>query len=199
MTIDQEIEAKFLNVDHDEVRAKLQAAGAHLEQPMRLMRRDLYDYADRRLQADNHGRLRVRDEGNKVTVTYKRGGDGEYSTEVEAVVDSYENMCKIFEAIGLEHFTHQESKRETWLLGDVEVVLDEWPWLNPYIEIEGPSEAAIMQASADLGFDWKDAKFGNVDVVYRAQYSGMTQDDAIAAIKELRFDGTMPAWLEERL
>lgn len=34
-----EIEAKFLDVDHDAVRAKLTALGATCEQPMRLMRR----------------------------------------------------------------------------------------------------------------------------------------------------------------
>jgi hypothetical protein len=43
----QEIEAKFLNVDHDEVRAKLLAKHAVCVHPMRLMRRELFDYSDR--------------------------------------------------------------------------------------------------------------------------------------------------------
>lgn len=195
----QEIEAKFLDVDHDDVREKLRAARANLEQPMRLMRRDLFDYPDGRLRADNHGRVRVRDEGDRITVSYKRGGEGEYSTEVETTIGSYDEMCKIFEAIGLTHFTQQESKRETWQLNDVEVVLDEWPWLNPYIEIEGPSEVLIKQAAIQLGFDWADAKFGNVDTAYRAQYPGITKQDSISRIGELRFEGEMPAWLKERM
>ena len=31
-----EIEAKFLNIDHDAIRAKLEALGGVLEQPLRL-------------------------------------------------------------------------------------------------------------------------------------------------------------------
>ena len=76
-----EIEAKFLDIDHDEIRAKLAAAGAQLEVPMRLMRRQLFDYPDGRLQHANHGRLRIRDEGSQVTLTYKARGNGKYAQE----------------------------------------------------------------------------------------------------------------------
>ncbi|MDL2341734.1 MAG: class IV adenylate cyclase [Patescibacteria group bacterium] len=193
-----EIEAKFLNIDHDVLRLKLQEVGAELKQPMRLMRRTLYDFPDKRLHKANGGRLRIRDEGTKITFTYKAGGDGEYAEEHETVVSSYEDTAQIVEAIGMVPFTTQHTKRETWHLNDAEVVLDIWPWLNPYIEIEGATEAAIQDCARTLGLSWDDAFFGSADTAYRQQYPGMSLADTIGSVEELRFEGPMPEWLVER-
>jgi len=45
-----EIEIRFLNVDIAGARQKLRAAGAICEYPMRLMKRVIIDYPDRRMQ-----------------------------------------------------------------------------------------------------------------------------------------------------
>lgn len=196
-----EIEAKFLDMNHDVVRAQLKVAGAHLEHPMRLMRRDLLDFPDRRFQAKaGTGRLRIRDEGDGHTITFKRPSpDTQYMHEWETTVGSYEAMKELLIAIGLHTYSYQESKRETWRLDDVEVVLDEWPWLKPYIEIEGPNEASIKTAAAKLGFDWADAKFGSVETAYRAQYPGMTDDDQIGDVREVKFGEPLPEYLKKRM
>ena len=193
-----EIESKFLNIDHDDIRAKLEAAGATLEEPMRLMRRQLFDFPDGRLHAANHGRLRIRDEGSSVTFTFKTRGDGKYAQEFETTVSSYAATAEILEAIGLLPYTTQQSKRETWQLDDVEVVLDVWPWVSPYLEIEGPSEAAIQSGASKLGLDWAAAVFGSADAAYRAQYPGMTAEDTVGHVSDLRFDGPMPQWFIDR-
>jgi len=152
-----EVEAKFLDTDHKAVRAALDKIGAVCQQPMRLMRRTIFDYPDHRLQKANWGRLRVRDEVNKTTITYKNDASGQYSQEVETVVESYEKMSEILLAIGLIAYSYQESKRETWAYNGVEIVLDEWPWLNPYIEIEGKTEPEIRDCAEKLGFKWRQA------------------------------------------
>jgi adenylate cyclase class 2 len=193
-----EIEAKFLELDHDQVRSLLTSIGAILEHPMRLMRRTLLDYPDMRLHKNDEGRLRVRDEADKITVTYKSGKDQQYANETETTVGSYEVMIELFQSIGLVPYTSQESKRETWLLGEVEIVLDVWPWLKPYIEIEGPSEQSIQDCAAQLGLDWGEAAFGTVDTVYRRDYPGMSKDESISAIEKLVFDDEMPQWLRDR-
>lgn len=193
-----EIEAKFLNLNHDDIRAKLQAAGADLTEPMRSMRRHMFDYPDGRLRQANHGRLRIRDEGSKITLTYKDRGDGKYAQEFETVVGSYEATAEILHAIGLRSYSSQQPQRETWQMDDVEVVLDLWPWLNPYIEIEGPSEAAIQAGASKLGLDWSAAVFGSVDAAYRLQYPRMTADDTVGHVSELSFDGPMPQWFIDR-
>jgi len=196
-----EIEAKFLNVNHDDIRAKLREAGATLKHPMRLMRRDMFDHADDRFQkAHLAEKLRIRDEGDKITITYKRAkADSNYVYEVETTVGSYDDMKQLLQAIGLKTFTYQESRRETWHFDNVEVVLDEWPWASPYIEIEGPSEKAIQSAAARLGFDWEDARFGSPDTVYRAQYPGMTESDSVFSLPEVRFDMPVPQYLQEKV
>lgn len=194
-----EIEAKFLDVDHEIVRTKLENLGATCEHPMRLMRRTLFDYPDSRFQKENQKqRLRIRDEGDKVMVNFKSNNETNYVDEIETTIGSFETMAKLFEAIGLVSYSFQESKRETWHYKDVEVVLDEWPWLNTYIEIEGPNESAIRDAAEELGFDWQDAKFGSVDTAYRHQYLGMTNAESIGDLAEVRFNLPLPDYLLDR-
>ncbi|HVW23154.1 MAG TPA: class IV adenylate cyclase [Candidatus Saccharimonadales bacterium] len=195
-----EIEAKFLNVDIEDIRARLKAAGAKLEQPMRLMRRDLFDHADDRYKNGGYQeRLRIRDEGGKIAINYKRAGeDSPYAHELESTIDSYENMKQILEAVGLKSISYQETKRETWLLDETEVVIDEWPWLKPYIEIEGPSEEAIKAVAAKIGFSWEEAKYGSVDTAYRAEYPKMDEDDSISEVAIVKFDLPLPTYLKER-
>ena len=59
-----EIEAVFLDINKDELRKKLEEFGAELVQPERLMRRTAFDLG-------RHEFARVRNEGDKVTMTYK--------------------------------------------------------------------------------------------------------------------------------
>jgi adenylate cyclase, class 2 len=197
----QVIEVKFLHVGVDDVRGKLKAAGGTLVHPMRLMRRDQFDHTDSRYtKGDYHERLRIRDEGDKFTMTYKKTtSESNYATEIETTIGSYEDTKKLLTAIGLHSFSYQESKRETWLLGDVEVVIDEWPWLDPYIEIVGPSEKSIKAAVRTLGFDWKDAKYRSVDTAYRDQYPKMLEQDSIGMVPVIRFGDPMPDFLKERM
>lgn len=195
-----EIEVKFLNVNHDEVRAKLQALGAVCEQPMRTMRRAIIDYPDRRLQTIEDGFVRVRDEGDKTTLTYKTHKKLEVggAQEIETVVNDYQTIVELLKAIGLCMQSEQVTKRETWKLDNVEVVLDEWPWLKPYIEVEADSEAAIRRVSNDLGFDWSQAIAGDVNVAYRIEYPNIGQDETIGTIPVIDFDQPLPQWLKDR-
>lgn len=192
----QEIEAKFLNIDFDDIRTKLQAAGAVCETPMRLMRRVTFDSPEMK---ERNGWLRVRDEGDKVTVTYKQvdalSVDG--VLEIETIVGDFDAMVSIFKQTGIAGGSFQESKRETWKLGTVEVVLDEWPWLRPYIEIEGTSKQAVQQAAATLGQDWSQAKFGDVMVAYRAEYPHLSEKDTVGNLPEVRFGMPLPGLLHD--
>ncbi len=63
-----ELEVKFVNIDHDDIRDKLNKLGAVLEQPMRLMRRVTID-SD--IMKFKNAFVRVRDEGYRTTLTYK--------------------------------------------------------------------------------------------------------------------------------
>lgn len=181
-----EIEVKFCKVDIEDVRERLKKAGAHLEQPMRLMRRQVFYTADH----DPEAYLQVRAEGDKVTMTYKRfesvGLHG--AKEVETTVGDYQTAIDSLREAGLEPKSAQETKRETWKLGDVEVVIDIWPWLEPFIEIEGPSEEGVRAAAASLDFDWNDAVFGAATQAYRQSYPDLPGDMVMDDLAEIRFD-----------
>lgn len=197
-----EIEVSFWNVDHGELRRRLRAANATCEQPMRLMRRAVIDYPDNRMRRkhpDHWSWVRVRDEGNHVVVTYKRISKqaSHDMHEIEFEVSSYENAIALFEAIGLKKQSEQYTRRETWKLHDCEVALDEWPWLEPLAEVEGPTKGAVQQVAELLGFDWSQAQRGNADNAYRVKYPGMRENESVGDIPELTFD-ELPEWLKER-
>lgn len=201
MRMNTEIEAKFLHINHEEIRDKLSDACFVCTTPMRLMRRAIIDYADRRLQIGvPNSYIRVRDEGDKVTLTYKQFAslaiDG--AQEVEVVTSSFEDTVKVFTAIGLEVVSLQESKRETWRNGACEVVLDEWPWLDPYMEIEASTESEVKEVSDQLGLDWSEAKFGDVMVAYRDQYPYLDETQTVGKVSEVLFGAPLPDFLKEQ-
>lgn len=193
-----EVEVKFLHIKHEEIRYKLKDNGFACVVPMRLMRRAIIDYPDRRLQTGvPSSYIRVRDEGDKVTLTYKSFASLSISGagEVEVVTSSFSDSVQIFEAVGLEVVSLQESRRETWRRGSCEIVLDEWPWLDPYIEIEGGTESEVREVSNELGLDWSTAKFGDVMVAYRDQYPHLKEADTIGMIPEVLFSSPPPDFL----
>lgn len=185
-----EIEVKFCQVDIVDMRQRLTAAGATLEHPMRSMRRQVFYTVDDNPDAF----IRVRAEGDKNTLTYKRfettGLHG--AKEVETTVSDYEATVTALTEVGLRTKSIQETKRETWVLGEVEVVIDEWPWLEPFIEIEGPSESAVRDAATALKLDWDDAVFGAVTAAYRVSYPHLLSDLTMNDVPEIRFEADLP-------
>ncbi len=190
-----EFEVKFVNVAHDEIRQKLKGLGAKLKQPMRLMKRAIIETPELK---DKGAFLRVRDEGDRVTITYKQFDslsiDG--AKEYEVVVNDFQVTIDLLGTAGLKYSSLQESKRETWSLEGAEVALDEWPWLKPYIEIEGESEIHVREVSKKLGFDWSNAVFGDVMAAYRKQYPHLTKLDTVGNIPEVNFDDPLPDLLK---
>lgn len=185
-----EIEAMFPDVDHDAIREKLTELGGVCVHPMRDMRRTLIETE---AMKNDDAFLRIRDEGDKVTLTYKRHDDyGLHGTkEIETVVGDYESTIGILEASGLAPTTYQESRRETWELDGAEVVLDEWPWIPTYIEIEGESEEVVRRVADKLGLDWKDALHGGVDVIYAIKFPQRSARGVID-LPTVRFSDPVP-------
>ena len=72
-------------------------------------------------------------------------------------------------ALGLRQVRYQQNYREEWRLGNVAFDLDTWPDLPTFLEIEGPDEATVRSAVADLGLDYADARFGSVDEIYKSE------------------------------
>lgn len=190
-----EIEAKFLNINLDEIRTKLKKAGAICDQPMQVMRRVTFDIPGAKVK---NRFVRVRDEGHRITMTYKQYDEMSLTgaKEIELNVNNYEDALLFVQAIGAKTRSVQEARRELWHLGDAEIVLDEWPWLNPYMEIEAPSEDGVRNAAKAIGLNWDDAVFGDINVAFREQYPHMAEEDAVYNLPDIRFDLPLPEMLK---
>lgn len=186
-----EIEVKFCDIDVDATREILARAGAICEQPMRLMRRVIIETET---LATRNAFVRVRDEGYRTTLTYKQFDEASLTgaKEIEVTVSDFDATVALLEQVDLVHKSFQESRRETWKLGDVEVVIDEWPHLRPYVEIEGMSETSVKQAAKTLEFAWDDAIFGSVTEVYQHQYPRGNARELVN-MSRISFDQPLPA------
>lgn len=165
-----EIEAKFLKIDVDATRAALLAAGYTCTRPWSLMRRHTFLLTELDNGIGEDQWARVRDEGDKVTMTYKHAFDttrADGMEEVEFTVSSFENAAQFMQKIGFRKSLYQENFRETWMKSDMEVTLNEWPALAPFAEVEGPSVEEVQIASEALGFPYATAMFGGVGVLYK--------------------------------
>ncbi|MDP3986359.1 MAG: CYTH domain-containing protein [Candidatus Veblenbacteria bacterium] len=194
--METEIEAKWVVPELEAVRARLRELKAELVHAERLMRRRPFDFPDSRLEKVG-GWVRARDEGDRVTLTYKQLNDRTLrgTQEVSVVVNDFERTCQLLGAIGLEAKSYQETKRETWRLKDCEVTLDTWPWIPPVVELEGGDEAIVKQAAAELGFDWTEALHGSIENVYQKYYN--VTEAEVDHWSEVTFV-PVPDWLEAK-
>lgn len=186
-----EYEATFADIDKDDIRNKLEAAGAKLEREEYLQRRFVYH-----LPEGNHikgGWMRVRDEGNKITMSVKVVDGEEIQDQKESclTVDNFEEAGVFLKTIGCKRKSYQETKRELWLLDGVEVTIDTWPFLETFIEVEGPSEEAVKGVADKLGMNWSEAIFGAVDVLYAEKY-GITTEQINDQTPEIIFEMENP-------
>jgi adenylate cyclase class 2 len=174
-----EYEATFTNINKDEVRGRLKEAGASLVRPEFLQKRVPFDLPNG--QASTHAWARVRDEGDKITMSVKMiAGEGiESQKEVCLTVDSYEEAVKFLLALGCKIKPFQESKRELWSLDGADITIDEWPFLEPFVEVEGKSEDVVRTVSEKIGFDYSKALFCGIGKLYIMKY-GIPPDKADA-------------------
>lgn len=166
-----EIEATFLSIDKDSMRAKLKDAGFEFKTPEYMMRRKTFDFSHIAPGKNKWGR--VRQESNKVTMTVKEVRDSGINDtyEVELIVNDFDAAASFFEACNIPAKAFQENMREIWKRDEVEVTIDTWPGLNPFVEIEGVNEKTVREISKELGFDFEKAVFGSIDLVYEKELS----------------------------
>lgn len=186
-----EFEATFTNIDKDEIRNRLKKAGAVLERPEFLQKRVTFNFPIG--HENKNGWLRVRDEGDKITMIIKiiDGEKIENQKEIGLTVDDFSEAVEMLETIGCRKKSYQETKRELWTLDGVEIMMDEWPFLEPLVEIEGRSEEAVRNVSEKLGFDYTQAFFGCVSPLYAKKY-GVAEVFVNNEVSEIVFNGKNP-------
>ncbi len=163
--MDIEFEATFIDQNINELRKKLKQLNAKLVKPEVLMRRAVFSPRQNMIG----GWMRVRDEGDKITMSIKQitGEKIDEQKETELVIQSYDKGIQFLMAIGAKKKSYQETKRESWEYNGTKIEIDTWPGLDPFIEIEGSSESIVKQVAEELCLDFSTAIFGAVDVIYK--------------------------------
>ena len=132
--------------------------------------------------------IRLRETNGKVTLTIKHisglTNDGLQNVkETEIEVPSLEVGNQLLEELGLAYRNYQEKRRITYLIDGIEVDIDFWPMIPPYMEIEAESKEEIDGIIEKLGLTDLDIVSCNTEDVYKKY------DIDIYEYSELKLDG----------
>src|SRR3954465_4791971 len=118
-----------------------------------------FDTPDRALLAADKGlRLRValdvKTNKSEALLTHKGPvGHGQLKKrqETQTVVANAEAMARLLEQLGFMQWLRYQKRRQSWQLDSCRVELDEIPHLGKFVEIEGPSDEAVMKCREKIG------------------------------------------------
>lgn len=168
-----EIEARFLNINPEELKYRLQQVGAKDLGEDFLTEVIFYDQG-LEWQKSKDTMVRLRQNKKGVSLTYKHVHNADKvdgTTEIDLTVNDLGTSQLFLERVGLIAFRRQEKRRHSFALGEVMIDIDTWPSIPPYVELEGPSEELIKQVAATLGFDYSQAVFGNAGKTIEKYYN----------------------------
>ncbi len=151
-----EYETKILDINVNEIETKLNKLWAALIKPETLMRRRVFDV---QAHSQNTGkRFRLRQQGNKTTLTYKERWwlDIGSTKELETEVSDFDIMAELLQKLERQTMVYQENKRKVYSRNDIEFCIDTRPMIPTYLEIEAPSKEQVEEALKILWLEWKD-------------------------------------------
>lgn len=161
-----EYEIKFLKFPKNIIEI-IQANQGSLVFPKTLFKRVMFDNEEMK---SKRAWLRLRNEGRKITLTYKQvvaDNTIEGVKEIEIVVDNFELQKELLENVGLSSRNYQENYREEWQINGVKIDIDTWPAIGTYIEIEGKDEKSVVDTCKILGLNYADGIYDTTDVIYK--------------------------------
>lgn len=177
-----EFEVKFY-IDLDDFYAILKKLSAQLVKKNTLMRRMVFASSK-----DKNSQIRVRDEGGDIRLSYKTydmSKEIDSMQEVDVLVNDFEKTCEILTLLGLKKMRYVENYREVFQIDDCLIMIDLWPGLAPFIEVEGESKESVEQVCQKLGLSMADAMYGPTNKLYEQVY-GITRTQ-FDEIRELTF------------
>lgn len=183
----REIEVKFLEIDKSALIEKLKSLNAQDLGEEKITEQIFHDAKGEWYTQRKFGRIRTTKKGIFFTYKHVQQRTATGTIEIEFPITEPGKMKDFLEALGLIMDREQEKIRHKFMLGEVVVDIDTWPRVPTYVELEGPSEEAIKNAAAVLGFDWEKGVFGTADTVIREVYKidlrtipKFTFDDAVS-------------------
>lgn len=166
-TMDVEYEIRVLDIDTEEIVAKLEKLGAKKVDEMEY-KRYVY-YTKNRIDTEW---VRLRTDGKHTTITYKniKKDTVDGTEELEITVDDFDKSKEMLELLGFEFKGYQENRRIRYVLKGVEIDIDSWPLIPTYLEIEGENEEEVMNMVELLDVDKEKLTALNCAYIYKEIY-----------------------------
>jgi adenylate cyclase, class 2 len=173
-----EVEKKFrlTTRQRDAVLKRLPEIGARLERE-EFEENTLYDVE---ALHDHSCVLRLRRVGGRSTLTFKRRLPGtsaiKQQREEETVVADPEAMAAILEALGFTAALVYEKRRQTWRLGQTEIVIDVLPF-GLFMEIEGRANEikSVERKLGMKGLRAEHATYPQLTAKHGKRYDGLIE------------------------
>ncbi len=183
-----EYEARFLDIDPDILKQKIKDIGGSLKKPLTLYRRSVFSLCDIK-----RGFVRVRDEGDKVTMTTKIYKNPKFPQEYELdIKNTFEHGQAFLKALNLDEKAYHETMREKWTIPKkngtelCEIAIDRIPGLPLYAEVECKSKKDLDHCIKLLDLNKDKMTFGGYGKVY-VHYYGMSENEINNIIPKLTF------------
>lgn len=130
--------------------------------------------------------VRLRQSNDKVELTVKHVYEKNSSPvqkvkEMEITVSDLAEANLILESMGIIRRNYQEKIRHSYTYKNAEIEIDEWPLIEPYIEIECEDSNVIEEIIDKLGYTEKEIVSLNTEQLYKRK--GI----AILEIPDLKF------------
>ena len=183
----KEYEAKFLDIDVEAVKKILKKNGAKKVQNPIKYRRMIFKRCEEK--GDKPGFVRIRDEGDKVTMTTKVFADTKFPQEHEIVIqDTFEKGTEFLKSVGIEEKSYQETIREKWTHPLAhEITFDIIPGLPVYMEIDCTDENKLNKLITLLKLDKEKMQYGSYDKTF-TEYYDIPSDVIINKTPRLTFE-----------
>jgi len=176
--METEFETKILDVDVASMKQLLEEIGATFVKE-KFQQRYVYDFTP----VNPNSWVRLRTDGSKTTLTVKEihNDDVDGTKELEVSVDNFDVMHVLLQKLGYQARAYQENKRTSYTLDGVDIEIDEWPMIPPYVEVEGKSVEQVETIVKLLGHNISQTTAMNTTKVYAKYGINLNKE------KELRF------------
>lgn len=169
----KEIEILFFDIDKKLLRHTLQTLGAKKVYDEFLQKRVVFDFG----QKDGvFSWTRIRQEKDKVVMSYKETKKDEFAKETEVEVGDFEKAVNILTLSGVVATSYQENYREKYNYKNSEIVIDTWPWLMPVVEVESPDEEELQEIIRALDLNSEKSFKGSINNVYKLKFGKWIQE-----------------------
>lgn len=174
-----EFETKILEINQKEIENKLKELWAEYKWDI-LLKRWVYD-----MESEDTEFVRLRDEWDKITLTYKHRTSKEVwnTQELEVIVNDFDETAQILSKLDWKDKLYQENRKITYVLNNISFEINIWPMIPTFMEIESDSIEKVNEWLELLWLKWKE-----IGDVWQKKLYEQHYWININAYKELKFN-----------